>query len=133
MLKKYTDFVNNKAGFTLLELLIVVFLVALIFGVTLPRMTISRQDVFPVTLERVFRYAAMSAMAAGSAVRIDFGREKIRVLKREWPYPKGVEPDSPVEITVNSSGAAFPAEIVFYKGKDKIRAEIGLLGVTIHE
>lgn len=131
MSKRYTAIVDQKAGFTLLELLIVMFLVALILGATLPTLTILRQEAFPRALENIFQFAVLSAMSKSEAVTIDFRKHKVQVLDNEWPYPKGLEPDHPAKVTVNPNGFVHPCEILFYQGKQKVRARIGLIGVTV--
>lgn len=122
---------DDKSGFTLLELLIVMVLVALILGVTLPSITVSRHDTFPTLMDRAFQYAALTALADGEPITMHLEKRRIRVAERTWAYPDSVEAHEPAEVVVNRMGTVPPVELLFFEGKKEFTVRIGLLGTHI--
>ncbi|WDN90714.1 hypothetical protein BuS5_03685 [Desulfosarcina sp. BuS5] len=120
----------GTGGFTLLELLIIIFLIGIISAVALPRMIMPRQEQLPVILKSCFEHAFTRALISGKEVKLSFEHDKIKVLDMTYDYPEGIILKKEKEVLFYPEGFSTPQEIIFYKGAEKLEVQVGLFGIT---
>jgi len=109
----------------------VMLIIGIIFAVTLPRMSISTSNAFPLILKHAWRHVFVKAISNAGNLELSFKNDGINVSDKKYSYPDGIIPDREVNVFVNPCGFAAPARIWFYSGEEKVLVKVGLFGITV--
>jgi type IV pilus assembly protein PilA len=113
MLKWFLKRINNKKGFTLVELVVVIAILGILSAIAVPKFTSSRAEA-----ERAAHNANVKTIISAANMYIaqhglpdddkTYGKDEIGSLIQDWPKTPykvhGVEKGEEYEVTVTSSG-----------------------------
>ncbi len=125
-----SPFSVGQAGFTLLEMLLVVLLTGIIFSLILPHNIIDRSDTFPIMFKELLTSAEFRAYSTDQPILIKIAEDGIHAGKKFIKLPRDITVYQETSIEIDQHGIMRPTEVIFKSGQEELIFKMGIFGIS---